>query len=394
MKFQVKTTALAILVSLGVVGCKSNDTSSQKVDPTPINQPEQPQPQPEQPQPQPEQPQPQPEQPQPQPEQPQPQPEQPQPQPEQPQPQPEQPQAQPSIANKLDKNGEPWRHIKLTGYEMVGTGGAYGREWGDNQGRSQTGIYYSIINTANGYAHNSDFNTDSANNNAVLIDIDKHAPNQGVNTGVINDDSLVGNVSKLNYEIVNQPYSSYGVLFTDNSSKIFTVIQSAGAASLGFSGDEPSLNGEYTVASSYNILTPNKNHWNDSVAGEAVYKGDVFAHTIRGDGSNSIAKRDGTVTINANFVQNGKSYVTGTIKSDLMGEIALKEGTIDNSEVYVQTLNYSGVKHGNFVGDYAARFGGKDLNDVVGNVSLQNDKATDTDVKVYEAVFGATKQPK
>lgn len=380
MKFQVKTTALAILVSLGVVGCKSNDTSSHKIDPTPVNQPEQSQ-----------------EQPQPQPEQPQPQPEQPQPQPEQPQPQPEQPQPQPSIANKLDKNGKEWRHIRLTGSLDFGKGGSLGGyHLSDyDQGRSETAAYHSIINTYYGDAHHTDFNKDSVNNNAVLIDIDKYAPNQGTNTGVINDDSLVGNVSKLNYEIVNQPYSSYGVLFTDNSSKMFTVIQSAGRADSGFSGDEPSLAGEYTVASSYNMLSPNKIQWNDSVAGEAVYKGDVFAHTIKGDNSASIAKRDGTVTINANFVQNGESYMTGTINSDLMGEIALKEGTINNiGGIYAQTLDYSGVKHGDFVGDYATRFGGKDLNDVVGNVSLQNDKATATDVKVYEAVFGATKQPK
>ena len=38
MKFQVKTTALAILVSLGVVGCRSNDTPNQVVEPTPANQ--------------------------------------------------------------------------------------------------------------------------------------------------------------------------------------------------------------------------------------------------------------------------------------------------------------------------------------------------------------------
>ncbi len=358
MKFQVKTTALAILVSLGVVACNSNDTPNQVVEPKPVNsqtKPTEPTTKPTEPTTKPAEPTTKP--------------------------------AEPTIikANKLDKNGESWRHIRLTGENSLSLNGNRG------VGKSETATYYAdypfILNI---------FGENSAIHESTFIDIDKVAPYQGLKEGSIHNSLLVGDtsnniadVSKLNYKIINQPYSSYGVLFTDAGSKLFAVIQNAGYEHFNAGGQ---INEYFVDGGQGNV------GWNDKVVGDATYRRRVFAVTRNADdifAEKTSVQLDGTVDIKAHFDRNyNQSYMTGTINSTQMGKITLPKTDISNlntSVGNVRSENYA-VKHGSFAGDYEAKFGGKDFSDVVGSISLENSTASPAEIKQYHAVFGATKK--
>ena len=268
----------------------------------PQPQPEQPQPQPEQPQPQPEQPQPQPEQPQPQPEQPQPQPEQPQPQPEQPQPQPEQPQPQPEpqpdpaskAVNLLDKNGVEWRIINIR---------SNGPSNNTTEYRDSIFLYDPVVSSRESF-----FKLDGVNAETELnfneLSAQDGKPFLGIHQGKKEDPDFSGKIvtkvirdgswrlraveledaKAFNYLYVNQPYSTYGALFTNGHDvKFFSVAQKAEEnSSAGYNSTYPVWKEEVVERNGQSVKT-GKIIWNDAVAGEATYKGQVIASVVKAD---------------------------------------------------------------------------------------------------------------
>lgn len=210
-----------------------------------------------------------------------------------------------------------------------------------------------------------------------------------------------------NYLYVNQPYSTYGALFTNGHDvKFFSVAQSAGKA--GYSHIYPVWREEVVERNGQSVKT-GKIIWNDAVAGEATYKGQVIASVIKSDiegynrtGIRSEPVLDGTVTLKAKFDKDPeRNSIEGEIDSNLIGKIVL-EKNLDQSGILRlgratnETMN---IKEASGRGSYEVKFYGKDLNDAVGKVNLNSDDAYTRyketgDVIEYNAVFGATKQPK
>ncbi|EER46768.1 hypothetical protein AM305_11335 [Actinobacillus minor NM305] len=210
-----------------------------------------------------------------------------------------------------------------------------------------------------------------------------------------------------NYLYVNQPYSTYGALFTNGHDvKFFSVAQSAGKA--GYSHIYPVWREEVVERNGQSVKT-GKIIWNDAVAGEATYKGQVIASVIKSDiegynrtGIRSEPVLDGTVTLKAKFDKDPeRNSIEGEIDSNLIGKIVLEKnldqsGTFRLGRATNETMN---IKEASGRGTYEVKFYGKDLNDAVGKVNLNSDDAYTRyketgDVIQYDAVFGATKQPK
>ena len=216
---------------------------------------------------------------------------------------------------------------------------------------------------------------------------------------------------EFNYLYVNQPYSTYGALFTNGHDvKFFSVAKKAGIEDSDMF-EYPVYEYEYVEHNGKSIKT-GKIIWNDAVAGEATYKGQVIASVVRatmnGDisGIRQAPEIDGTVTLKAQFDKDPeRSVVSGEIDSKQVGKIILEKSNISTSsnisglgkatnEKLDVANNHIGGGFGS--GKYSVSFYGKDLNDVVGNVNLQQYQGDvkKGEISRYNAVFGATKQPK
>ena len=209
-----------------------------------------------------------------------------------------------------------------------------------------------------------------------------------------------------NYLYVNQPYSTYGALFTNGHDvKFFSVAQKAEEnRSAGYNSTYPVWKEEVVERNGQSIRT-GKIIWNDAVAGEATYKGQVIASVTKADiegndlsGIRSEPVLDGTVTLKAKFDKDPeRNSIEGEINSNLIGKIVL-EKNLDQSKTYrrgMATNETMNIKEASWDNDYEVNFYGKDLNDAVGKVDLTNRSYKEIgDVIQYNAVFGATKQPK
>lgn len=322
MKSIFKHTTMAILVSFGLSGCfltGSSDTANKESTPTPVNQPST-------------------------------------------------PVTQPShiravgvgsadiidvkpeeIAHKLDKNGEEWRHIRVEGESRSLT----------QQGKSGTAVYYSWESLEGA--------DDVARNHYIDLDEQGKFGQGGMYVGSVENikikDSSGVVRDKLNYLVFNQPYSSYGILFTENNTKAFYLGQRAGA--------EDGKDFEYSAGTSE--LDNSRIHenitWNDAVKGSATYYGFVI------DTQNK--SLDGTIFLKVNFVDGiEQSTASAHLSSKTVGNIDFTHLAYlkANGSFYFKQEN--GAMSGQFVG--------KDFNDAVGYIYLSSSD--------YDAVFGATKR--
>ncbi|KAE9535120.1 hypothetical protein A1D25_05815 [Ursidibacter arcticus] len=234
--------------------------------------------------------------------------------------------------------------------------------------------------------------------------IEKPFAGKVVDVSFDNDDKLTitkTDATKINYLFTNQPYSSYGALFTNNNDiESFALVQSAG---------EQGGNEEFEVYKRQLHQGQNTGRivWNENVAGDATYKGNVIAvthtyHPGKFDSLPSLPQEDGTITLKAHFGETWeKTTVSGTLDSKTIGQIDLPQASLSSNTISAQrvdishNINNSGKK---FQGEYDVYFGGKDLSDAVGGINLQNhediSQLNDGEVRKYSAVFGATKQPK
>ena len=218
----------------------------------------------------------------------------------------------------------------------------------------------------------------------------------------------------MNYMFVNQPYSTYGVLYT------------------------PTAEDPKRLATRH-VAFVRVNEDGSKFTGNATYKGGVIAqigaYERKADGwsegekdditydRKEMIKDDGSVTVNVKMNgTTGKPMMDGVINSKAIGQIKLgTQEVLDQSAhigypdpVIIRKNNHEarGVAvHAKTTGQYAATFGGKNYSEVVGIVGLEKfvshstiDKNDHTEglgeikeggktyvIEKYQATFGAKK---
>ena len=185
---------------------------------------------------------------------------------------------------------------------------------------------------------------------------------------------------KLKYDFVNQPYSSYGVVYSSEN-----------------------RNGNHDFESLFYLAVGGKS--SDLV--NATYKGKVFAKVKVGEIDNVSSTRttigeDGNVTLNVQKNSSDKFKMSGTINSTTVGIISLAPRDIIENKVNSGHVDFAGDEA---EGIYSATIS-KNGSDMVGRVTYTtNTVAEDGEEPTvfkdgerkyllhYDAVFGATKQP-
>lgn len=227
----------------------------------------------------------------------------------------------------------------------------------------------------------------------------------GLHQGSYKDSRLVGNSQEISYLYINQPYSSYGALFTDaENSNLFHVQLKTGRDSDGISEDSGA--GSNTNSAEYTVYTlQGKNgKWNNELLGDAEYKGNVIARVekqINGQSVVETPKIDGDVTLSLHLDSKWEnSTLTGTVNSNSVGKITLEQSKLAPAAFQpTYEIAFYGTatadKQDDLEGDYSVKLVGPTLNDAVGSIQLEKeDNIKDNDITKYNAVFGAVKTEK
>ena len=220
-----------------------------------------------------------------------------------------------------------------------------------------------------------------------------------------NASEIDSNVQEINYMFINQPYSTYGALFTNkHDSKIF------------YTGLKTDNYGKlYTEEDGTSRL-----NYIDSLKGDVTYRGDVIAVITRGIKNTGILEKDeprmdGKITFNAHFGQRSEeNYIQGYVDSNTVGRLELEKTKFGTD------IEFSGKvtkfhKNESLLSEdsgYGGRFHGKEANDILGrlyvkynnayyvvtngpfSVDIYNEGQNVNVIAEYDAVFGAIKQPK
>ena len=214
----------------------------------------------------------------------------------------------------------------------------------------------------------------------------------------------------VNYLFINTPYSTYGALFVDEySSRLFA------------GGLNPDV---YGTTYRY-VNDTSKLEYIPSLKGDVYYKGNIIAVVERAVADTPFAfteqpKIDGTIAFKAHFgTREEQNTLEGEINSDTVGKIILEKQYIGTNYKHLGGHIGEAYVEGNknsLSGRYYASFSGKEASDVIGRLDMKNTenylsgplmysnnngekvyKKTDEGqgpIIKYEAVFGATKQPK
>lgn len=254
--------------------------------------------------------------------------------------------------------------------------------------------------------------------NGVIVTTENRVTNDKVLNGAyigkeepLDGISIDDKSNTINYIFINNPYSTYGVLFTnEHDQKHF------------YKGIKTQIYG-----SLYERVNEDTSEikYIDSLKGDVTYKGDVIATITRGvPGSEygtiqDLPKVDGKITLNAHFGSfKEENSIKGQLVSDTVGTIDLLPTTPHQTYTnthYGNTFSGKVEKLDNgkdmILGGYKGALVGKDGQDIVGQVGFkyyldyvsgsydpnwkfQADKDGKNPIAQYDAVFGATKQPK
>lgn len=174
------------------------------------------------------------------------------------------------------------------------------------------------------------------------------------------------NAQALNYNFINQPYATYGIL----------------------SSSDTSVMPEVAIVA--------KDHYNQpaTLTGSASYKGQVISTLIE-NGQTSIApKIDGTSEINVTFNRESAT-MSGVLHTDTVGKITLPEtssvGYFNNEKGNFAFTSFDTPaveKFGQSNGGYNAYIVGENASEVVGSLGVSEVGSS----KVYKATFGGVKQ--
>ena len=216
----------------------------------------------------------------------------------------------------------------------------------------------------------------------------------------------------MNYIFVNQPYSTYGILYAPNKKEPNKLI----AQHVGFT----------RIADDDSKLRGNATYKGGVIAQMATYErraiaGDETLENVSTIDEKTVIKDDGTVLVNVKVDSTTqKLMMDGLVKSTTIGDIKLGRHEIEDLYEPTSSDGYQKNKHevdrgvaihDRGTGEYAATFGGKDYSDVVGAVFLFKptsgvfnkndhnqglgeikDNGKTYIVTEYKATFGATKQ--
>lgn len=277
-------------------------------------------------------------------------------------------------SNKLTSDNEEWRVIQL-----------------------EKGAVFSSLNNVDGVG-------DYLAGGSGIINLNKLSSDRlGIFSGKTTDnDYIVDNKTQpdgIAYIFKNQPYSSYGILYDINAN--------INTYKFGLIQTQPLITaGENFYIENGHIVYKSNTLASNLPEGGITYRGDIFAKISTKDNFTSKEqhqiKQDGTVVLEAylNPNNNNKAMAKGQLNSDTLGEIKLLNTEISNSQVFGKTAYKDNV------GQYNARFGGSDFNDMVGEAELSfyntilakeeefNNAPVVNGQKVigYEAIFGGTKQ--
>ncbi|BCL66510.1 hypothetical protein Hhaem_02230 [Haemophilus haemolyticus] len=183
---------------------------------------------------------------------------------------------------------------------------------------------------------------------------------------------------KLKYNFVNQPYSSYGVVYSSEE-----------------------RNGNHDFEKLFYLAVDGKS--SDLV--KATYKGKVFAKVKVGESEDKskalpTIDEDGDVTLNVQKNSSDKFEMSGTIDSKTVGSISLYRKEIKENKVNSGHVDFAGDEA---EGIYSATIS-KNGSDIVGRVTYTTNAVAETSEHPtvlkdgerkylfhYDAVFGATK---
>lgn len=209
-------------------------------------------------------------------------------------------------------------------------------------------------------------------------------------------EAVTQKVDAINYLYINQPYSSYGALYTnENDSNLFHIRLKTGRE-----GQRQTQEGSGSNFAEYGAFTYNNGaaKWNEGLVGDATYKGNVIARVERTENGKTTAtapQLDGDVTLTLHLNNDwSKNKLSGEVNSKTLGTIQLAESTLPDARILRESISFNGepIVKGNdsFSGYYSTQLVGDKLNDAVGNIELESDN--DEGITKYNAVFGGTKQ--
>ena len=273
-----------------------------------------------------------------------------------------------------------------TGTDFNSTKTAHGKEW----------RYIDIAkNISNDGPHNDEYVYSPYVNSSVHMP----AVNVSSGSGVVNFNKLSGNQlgkfsgkatdqdyviddeaarNGLNYLFVNQPYSTYGVLYTTNSERP-TELVTRPVAFVRVNEDESKFTGNATYKGGV-IAQISAYERTASTWGWSEDKDEI------GWDRKDFIKDDGSVTINVKM--NGtteKPTMDGVINSKTIGQIKLTANEVQDKTTYIGAKNpivpqivlsknkhevIGKAVHARATGDYGATFGGKNYSEVVGIVGV------------------------
>lgn len=294
--------------------------------------------------------------------------------------------AKPARNLETDSNGVEWRNRKLTPNVMGRFKTLKVESNAINDGASsyevQGGDWYGAPL--------------SAENDHVVIDFKNIAEKDGkiyfgVHEGKFTDPTMQGYSTQngikvrkkdVDYLFVNQPNTTYGILFDGGTAELF-------------------YQGLRTGAPIHDliefIVQDERYNYRTELKGQATYRGQVLATTVQakeiGYGIPTKPFVDGTVTLTADFGGSKKffgtdSSVKGEIDSKTLGKIQLNETGINKFANVFKGKAFAG----DFVGEYSGLFTGPKLDDAVGRLRIENEDAKAGELEEYHAVFGGVKQ--
>lgn len=299
-----------------------------------------------------------------------------------------------------DSAGQHWRMISLSRQGQLADSSRYRQEHRESFSISDDSPFESTEFGNKSYNHLLTLDLGTHDKSQLYIQNINQGEYLGKHRGTLTDTKIKGDDHNIHYIYVNQPYSSYGALFTDGGDhELFHVQLSTGREGARASSDGNSA----PNYAEYGVYTLNGKtaRWNEGLIGDSVYQGEVIARVEKMVDGEVVAfspEFDGKVTLNLNLSNDWeKSKISGQIDSRTLGTIQLNESTLPKPEFLSNRIGFYGEaeveKSADLQGFYSVELAGEKLHDAVGSIELDNEAEdfAENDVVKYDAVFGATK---
>ncbi|WP_448907111.1 hypothetical protein [Haemophilus parahaemolyticus] len=193
------------------------------------------------------------------------------------------------------------------------------------------------------------------------------------------------NGKEIDYVFVNQPYSSYGMV-TGNPMAPVADLNSLTTAGF-YTGytDKPFEEYEKGVE---NMIMRND--------GRVTYQGSLVAAAYNGDRLLMSPREDGKIKLNIDLSNESKGSLRGEINSKTIGDVVL----VGFNPYHGSDVSFERGKEQIGIGGYNIKYAGKDYSEAVGELDVRTSpektgklgKFDNIDIDKYQAVFGGQKQ--